>query len=145
MLKLNAVANSVQWSFIWCKEMGFVHSLYRSDNISWSNFCAASFHEKAHKLVSSAYIEPTGSTLGHWVNNKHKYIIWRDKVLTGCDQLGFTKVILIAFHDKTAGWGRAVDVIYINFSKTFWTMPPNILVSNLGCCDLGGRTNKCTK
>lgn len=146
--KLNATANAVQWSFIWCKGTGFVHSVFRSDNFSWSNLYAASFSDKACRLVSSTYMQPMDSTLGRWVN-KHKYIIWREKKVTGNNQHGFTEVILIAFYDKTAGWGcgwgRAVSVIYLNFSKTFWRMPPNILVSNLECYDLDGWTNKCIK
>ena len=41
---------------------------------------------------------------------------------------------LIVFHDETVcslDEGRAVDVIYLDFSKTFDTVSHNILVDNL--------------
>jgi len=54
-------------------------------------------------------------------------------------QHGFTKgkscsTNLIAFYDGITSWvdgGRAVDVVYLEFSKVFDTVAPNILVIKL--------------
>ncbi|GAB0206011.1 mitochondrial enolase superfamily member 1 [Grus japonensis] len=47
---------------------------------------------------------------------------------------------LIAFCDGMTGWvdeRRAVDVVYLNFSKAFDTISHNILISKLRKCGLG--------
>ena len=48
---------------------------------------------------------------------------------------------LISFHDKVTHLvdeGQAVDVVYLNFSKAFDTVPHNILVGKLAACGLDG-------
>ncbi|PKU36582.1 rna-directed dna polymerase from mobile element jockey-like [Limosa lapponica baueri] len=60
------------------------------------------------------------------------------------DQHGFTKgksclTNLITFCDEMAGWvdeGRAVDVVYLDFSKAFDTVPCNIVIGKLRKCGL---------
>ncbi|GAB0178679.1 mitochondrial enolase superfamily member 1 [Grus japonensis] len=67
----------------------------------------------------------------------------KEKVM-GSDQHGFTRgksclSNLIAFHDGMSGWvdeGRAVDVVYLDFSKGFDTISHKILVSKLRKCGL---------
>ena len=46
---------------------------------------------------------------------------------------------MIAFYDGVIGWvdeGRAVDVVYLHFSKAFDTVSHNILISQLRKCGL---------
>jgi len=46
---------------------------------------------------------------------------------------------LIAFYDDMTGWvdeGRAVDVVYLDFSKAFNTVSHNILLGKLRKCGL---------
>lgn len=48
---------------------------------------------------------------------------------------------LISFYDKVTclvDEGQAVDVVYLNFSKAFDTVPHNILVGKLAACGLDG-------
>ncbi|GAB0204028.1 mitochondrial enolase superfamily member 1 [Grus japonensis] len=74
------------------------------------------------------------------VINKHV----EEKKVTGSGQHGFTKgksclTNLITFYDGMTGWvdeGRAVDVVYLDFSKAFDTVSHNILVSKLRKCGL---------
>jgi len=57
---------------------------------------------------------------------------------------GFTKgksclTNLIAFYNGMTGWveeGRAVDVVYLDFSKAFNTVSHNILLGKLRKCGL---------
>ncbi|GAB0179933.1 mitochondrial enolase superfamily member 1 [Grus japonensis] len=75
-----------------------------------------------------------------WVINKH---VEEEKVI-GSGQHGFTKgksclTSLIAFYDGMTGWvdeGRAVDVVYLDFSKAFDTISHNILTGKLRTCGL---------
>ncbi|GAB0207344.1 mitochondrial enolase superfamily member 1 [Grus japonensis] len=72
------------------------------------------------------------------VINKHV----EEKVVIGSDQRGFTKgksclTNLIAFYDGMTSWvdeGRAVDVVYLDFSKAFGTVSHNILTGKLRKC-----------
>ncbi|GAB0187639.1 mitochondrial enolase superfamily member 1 [Grus japonensis] len=74
------------------------------------------------------------------VTNKHV----EEKKVTGSGQHGFTKgksclTNLIAFYDGMTGWvdeGRAVDVVYLDFSKAFDTISRNILIGKLRKCGL---------
>ncbi|GAB0204475.1 mitochondrial enolase superfamily member 1 [Grus japonensis] len=67
-----------------------------------------------------------------------------EKKVIGRDQHGFTKgksclTDLIAFHNGTTGWldeERAVDVVYLGFSKAFDTVSHNILIGKLRKCGL---------
>ncbi|KAJ7400320.1 RNA-directed DNA polymerase from mobile element jockey-like protein [Pitangus sulphuratus] len=59
-------------------------------------------------------------------------------------QHGFTKgksflTNLIAFYDETTTWmdgGRAVDIVYLGFSKAFNTISHNTLIGKLTKCRL---------
>ncbi|GAB0202599.1 mitochondrial enolase superfamily member 1 [Grus japonensis] len=74
------------------------------------------------------------------VINKHV----EEEEVIGSGQHGFTRgksclTNLIAFYDGMTGWvdeGRAVDVVYLVFSKAFDTVSHNILVSKLRKCGL---------
>jgi len=69
------------------------------------------------------------------------------KVIGRC-QHGFTKgksclTSLLAFCDGMTGWvdeGRAVDVVYFDFSKAFDTVSHNILIGKLRKCGLESST-----
>ncbi|GAB0202828.1 mitochondrial enolase superfamily member 1 [Grus japonensis] len=71
------------------------------------------------------------------VMNKH---VEEEKVIRG-DQHEFTKgksclTNAIAFYDDMTGWvdeGRAVGVVYLDFSKVFDTISHNVLIKKLGC------------
>jgi len=68
-------------------------------------------------------------------------------------QHGFTKgksclTSLIAFYDGMTGWvdeGRAVDVVYLDFSKAFDTVSHNILIGKLRKCGLDEWSVRWTK
>lgn len=68
-----------------------------------------------------------------------------DKKVIRSGQHEFTKgksclTNLIAFYDETTTWmdeGRAVDIVYLGFSKAFNTVPHNILIGKLRNCGLG--------
>ncbi|GAB0210344.1 mitochondrial enolase superfamily member 1 [Grus japonensis] len=74
------------------------------------------------------------------VVNKHV----EEKKVIGGGQHGFTKgksclTNLTGFYDGMTGWvdeGRAVDVVYLVFSKAFDTVSHNILVSKLRKCGM---------
>ncbi|GAB0181292.1 mitochondrial enolase superfamily member 1 [Grus japonensis] len=67
-----------------------------------------------------------------------------EKKVIRSDQHGFTKgksclTNLIAFFDGMTSWlheGRAVTVVYLNFSKAFDTVSHNILIGKLRKCGL---------
>ena len=52
---------------------------------------------------------------------------------------------LIAFYDGMTGWGdegRAVDVVYLDFSKAFDSVSQNILTDRLRKCGLDEWTER---
>jgi len=67
-----------------------------------------------------------------------------EKKVVRSSQHGITKwksclTNLIAFYDGMTGWvdeERAVDVVYLDFSKAFGTVSHNILVGKLRKCGL---------
>ncbi|GAB0186732.1 mitochondrial enolase superfamily member 1 [Grus japonensis] len=71
-----------------------------------------------------------------------------EKKFIGCGQHGFTKgksclTNLIAFYDGMTSWvdeGRAVDTVYLDFSKAFDTVFHNILICKLRKCGLDEQT-----
>jgi len=67
-----------------------------------------------------------------------------EKKVIRSSQHGLTKgksclTNLIAFYNDMTGWvdeGRAMDVVYLDFSKAFDTVSPNILLGKLRKCGL---------
>ncbi|PKU29730.1 rna-directed dna polymerase from mobile element jockey-like [Limosa lapponica baueri] len=67
-----------------------------------------------------------------------------EKKVIGSGQHGFTKgksclTDLIAFYDEMTGWvdeGRAVDIVYLDFSKAFDTASHSILIGKFRKCGL---------
>ena len=74
-----------------------------------------------------------------------------EKNVIRSSQHGFTKgksclTNLIAFYDGMNGWvdeGRAVDVVYLDFSKAFNTVSHNILLGKLRKCGLDEWSVRC--
>ncbi|KAJ7423506.1 rna-directed dna polymerase from mobile element jockey-like [Pitangus sulphuratus] len=62
-----------------------------------------------------------------------------DKKVIRSSQLGFTKgksylTNQITFYNETTAWmdeGKAADIVYLNFSKAFKTVSPNIFIGKL--------------
>ncbi|GAB0188294.1 mitochondrial enolase superfamily member 1 [Grus japonensis] len=87
------------------------------------------------------------------IKNMYKKKHVEEKKVFGSGQHGFTKgksclTNLIAFYDGMTSWvdeGRAVDVVYLDFSKAFDTVSHNILVSKLWKCGLDEWTVRCVE
>jgi len=76
-----------------------------------------------------------------------------EKKVIRSSQHGFTKgksclTNLIAFYDGMTGWvdeGRAVDFVYLDFSKAFNAVSRNILLGKLRKCGLDERSVRWTE
>jgi len=94
-----------------------------------------------YRLVSLTSIP--GKMMGQLILEAIMKQVEEKKVIRS-SQHGFTKgksclTNMIAFYDGMSGWvdeGRAVDVVYLNFSNAFDTVSHNILLGKLRKCGL---------